>query len=247
MKTLITVPSYNRPYVIEKRTGFWLKELKNDPFKIFVEPDQYLYYNQTFDSENLVETNNNIGLYGQLIAIGEYGVKNGYDLITKIDDDTYFTNEKYKKKGASKVFDLSMQEIKKRFEENPKLGVVGFTRGMDYFYGKGKGFKTRKKPIYGTCVARPEIFANLDPTFYTFADLFISVVCKQMGYEIETYYNCNENRLDFTNEGGLQSINRKEKSLLTIERALKKYPECKVIKDGLHGDKITDLDVSFYV
>tara|TARA_R110001592_G_scaffold311602_1_gene586537 strand:- start:1080 stop:1823 length:744 start_codon:yes stop_codon:yes gene_type:complete len=247
MKALVCVPSYDRPYVIDKRTGFWLKSLKDNPYKVFVEPDQSLYYSQTFSNNNIVETGNKIGLYGQLIAIGKYGIENGYDLITKIDDDTYFTDEKRKKTRASEVFDDSLNEIKERFANNPKLGVVGFTRGMDYFYNKGKGFKTRKKPIYGTCVARPEVFANLDPNFYTFADLFISVVCKELGYEIETYYNCNENRLDFTNDGGLQSSNRKALSLLTIERAIAKYPKCKIIENGLHGDKITDLDVSFYV
>ena len=247
MKALVTIPSYNRPYEIEKRTGYWLKELKQFDYRVFVEPSQVMYYEQSIPSDKIVATKDDNKLYGQLISIGQYAIDNGYDVVTFIADDMYYTNDQYKKKEASKVVDQMMSECVKRFEEFPKLGVVAFARGMDYFYNKNQGFIRRKKPIWGSCVVRPEILLKLDPTFYTFADLFIAVECVEMGMYIETYTNCTENGVDFKNEGGLQSFDRRKLSEITCERALKKYPECKLVRNGLHGEKILDLDVSFYI
>ena len=100
MKTLIAIPSYNRPYQILKRTGCWLKDITKFDYKVFVEPSESIYYSQSIGEENIVETSDNCGIYGQLISIGKYAIENGYDLVTKIDDDTYYTDDKNKKKNA---------------------------------------------------------------------------------------------------------------------------------------------------
>ncbi len=55
MKMLVAIPSYNRPYNIEKRTGYWIKEIKNADVKVFVCPSQYLYYSQVIPQDMLIK------------------------------------------------------------------------------------------------------------------------------------------------------------------------------------------------
>ena len=246
MRLLVAVPSYNRPYQIEKRTGYWLKQLKEFDYKVFVEPSEALYYAQSIGTDNIVETNDNNGLYGQLIDIGQYTIENGYDLVTKIDDDTYYTNDVFKKKDASKVIEQSLKEIVNRFRSVDNLGAIAFSRGMDYFYNKGIGFKPRYKGIYGTCVCKPEILVKLNRQYKCFADLMISLKSREMGFDNETYYNCTENSVMLTNEGGLQSMDRMKISSETLDMILRDYPEAKEIHGGKYEGKIKDIDLNFY-
>ena len=46
MKILIAVPTYKRPYVLEKRAWYFLKDLKNADVKIFCDEDEEIYYEQ---------------------------------------------------------------------------------------------------------------------------------------------------------------------------------------------------------
>lgn len=246
MKLLVAVPSYNRPYDIEKRTGYWLKDLKQFDYKVFVEPSEAIYYEQSIGKDNIVVTKDGIGLVGQLVAIGNYAKKNGYDLVTKIDDDTYYTLPKRGKAYGREIIENSLNDIVERFTNDKNLGVVGFASGMDYIFNKNVGFKKRKKPIYGTAVVRPEVFTSMDGRGKMFADLLISLSCKDLGMEIETHYGCQEQRITLKNKGGLQSFNRTEIAKETYKIMLEKYPEITPLKDGKYKDDFFDIDISYY-
>ena len=100
MKVLVAIPSYNRPYAIEKRTGFWLKKLKGIDYKIFVREDQFLYYNQVFDEKNIVQIN--VKTFRETInEIQKYALLHNYDLVHKFDDDMSF-----KRLGMAKKADI---------------------------------------------------------------------------------------------------------------------------------------------
>lgn len=246
MKILIAIPSYNRPYDIDKRTGYWLKQLTKFDYKVFVEPQESLYYEQSMGAENIIETNDNNGLVGQLVDIGNYAKENGYDLVTKIDDDTYYSLPGKGKAYGCEIIEKSLTEIVKRFSENDNLGVVGFTAGMDYIYNKEAGFKKRKKPIYGTAVVRPEVFTTMDRRGMMFADLLVSLSCKDLGLGIETYYGCQEQRITLKNKGGLQSFDRTAIAKKSYEIMLEKYPKIKPLEDGKYKNDFFDIDVSEY-
>ena len=108
MKVLLAIPSYNRPYEIEKKCLFWLKELKDIDWKIFIRSEQYVYYSQLIPKNNLVCINVN-SFRETINAIGEYAKSNSYDLVHKIDDDMSF-----KKLGMSKRKDLRIGKRKSR-------------------------------------------------------------------------------------------------------------------------------------
>ena len=197
MKLLLAVPSYNRPYDIMKRTGFWLKELSGTTnWKVFVEPQEEIYYSQSLGSENIIETGDDIKLIGQVEHIYKYAKDNGFDLVMKCDDDMLFKQRGSKKQDASKVFTDHIQKIIRFFEENESCGSVNISKPMGYLHWKNDDkFKLSKKPIYGNWITRTENLVNLTKDLLLFDDLLLSIETKKQGKDIYVYYGCYEDAI----------------------------------------------------
>lgn len=241
MKVLLAIPSYKRAYQIEKRTAYWLKQLVGIDWKVFVRESEYLYYSQIIPEQNLVEINVN-SFRETINAIGEYAIKNGYDLVHKVDDDMSF-----KRMGNSKKADCAMvymdlyKEIVTEFETNPQLGVVTVSKPMYHVMGKMRGFQRRNKAVYGNFMIKPK-YMYMPDGIELFDDIFFTLKVLQDNLETATYCNAYEDAICLTNSGGLQMMNRNEASKRTIEKMKYHFPYIKVGNYKGNPD-IVDIDL----
>jgi hypothetical protein len=245
MKVLLAVPSYNRPYDIEKRTSFWLKKLEGIDWRVFVEPKEMIYYSQTIPESNIVETHNQNNLMGQIVDIYNYALNNGYDIVMKCDDDMMFKEKGVKKNEVHKTIEKHLPIIIEQFKKDSKLGSVNISKPMPYLYNKKYVFKNSMKPIYGNWITRTEILASLDKSLILFDDLYLSIETKLKGYDINVYYGCYEDAIGEKNEGGLQSLDRKSISVDSYKIAKKIYPKIKEWSNS--KSKNFDIDVTEYL
>lgn len=244
MKLLVAVPSYKRPYDIEKETGFWLKQLKDFEYRVFVEPQDYIYYRQTFPKKNIVKTENNCGLSGQCLHMKKYAQENGFDLIFKTDDDMYFTRKSASKKNAGQVIETSLHEIKEAFENFNELGGVNIAKPTTYLYNKKGNWIAKQTGFYGSYVIRTEIY-DMKKEYEVFNDLLASLFCVNAGLDFLTYAGCYEVSKIITNKGGLQSTNRAEISNKTFHAIKKDFPHVKEWENTRRD--FVDLDISYYL
>jgi hypothetical protein len=247
MKLLLAIPSYNRPYEIEKRTGFWLKKLQYSHWKVFVEPDQAVYYAQTIPKAHLVVTGNNIGLVGQLRMIARYAIRKGYDLVWKIDDDMMFKRKGIKKHQIHEVVEQTIPDLTERFSQDADLGVINIAMPRDYMYKQvyndSPKFYTKKKwMVKCSYVVRPEDMDYTDGN-YTFDDVEIGLIDMEKRKKIEFYAGCYNDNLIRENQGGLQSFDRDEKARQSLAALVKRFPK---IKEAWFDRLGVDIDISAY-
>lgn len=245
MKILVAVPSYNRPYDIEKRVGWWLKQVKGVDFRIFVEPSQAMYYEQSFDVENIVETKDDNGFMNQIIDIGKYATKNKYDLVFKIDDDMKFSARGVRKDGTVELFQNIINELKEKFLNTKNIGAINIAKPMTYMHSEKKGFKARKKPIYGNYIMDPKYLVMMKPEMLLFDDLFLTIEVKKDKKDIYTYLGAYEDAITHTNQGGLQSFDRNDIGFKGYEFAKTIYPRIEELENSKNN--CFDIDISFYL
>jgi hypothetical protein len=152
MKMLIAIPSYNRPYNIEKRIGHWIKNVKNADIRVFVCPNQYLYYSQVIPQDMLIKgaiQGGKEGFINQLLFIKQYAQDHNYDVVFKCDDDMTFTKSKAKKHQHGELIDEAILEFKFTLSSDPTINAISFSQPMEYLYSEKKGFKKRKKAFSG--------------------------------------------------------------------------------------------------
>ena len=242
MKVLLAIPSHNRPYDIEKRVLYWLRNIDVD-YKIFIEKDQEMYYVQTCGVENLVLTPNGSGLMGQVVEIGKYAKNNKYDLVLKMDDDMRFTKDKNKKPDTFKVINKYISDAVNKFQSD-NVGMITVSKPMEYRYSDKKGFVIRKKPVYGNYFVRTEYLLRLKPELLLFDDLWISIEVKQDNKQTLTYIGAYEDAITHKNGGGLQTYDRDLLGRQSYEQAKKVYPKIQELKNSKH--KKFDICVKNY-
>ena len=242
MKILLAIPSHNRPYDIEKKVMYWIKDVKVD-WKVFCEENQAMYYEQSVGKDNLVTTPDGSGLMGQIVEIGKYAKENEYSLVLKMDDDMRFTADKIKKHETPIVISKYLKLVAKEFE-NPDVGMITVSKPMEYRYGNKEGFKKRRKPVYGNYIVRTEYLLKLRKELLLFDDLWISIEVKQDGKQMLTYQGAYEDAITHKNAGGLQSYDRDQLGRDAYEIAKEYYPLIEELQDSKH--KKFDISVKNY-
>ena len=241
MKVLVAIPSYKRPYVIEKTTGFWLKELVDIDWKIFIREEEHMYYAQIFDNKHLEVID--VNSYRETInAIGEYAVKNGYDLVHRIDDDMSFKKLGMSKKAnCAKVYTDLHNEIKEQFILDENLYGVSIGKAIFHIMNKDKKWARENKSLYGNQWLRSGIM-NLPKGIELFDDVFMTLEILKMNKKTLTYCGAYEDAMVLKNAGGLQTINRNKLSRETIIEMQKIHPQ--VIEGNYKGNEdIVDIDL----
>lgn len=241
MKVLVAIPSYNRPYTIEKRTGFWVKKLKDIDYKVFVRSDQYLYYNQVFDSKHLVEIN--VNSYRETInAIRDYAMVNGYDLIHKFDDDMSFKRlGMAKKSDAHHVYKQLYADVVNCFMQDPDLYGVSVAKPMNHIRNKDTQFTRHNKCLYGNMWLRPEIM-YMPKGIELLDDVWNTLNILKIGKKTASYTLAYEDAELLKNDGGLQSIDRNKATRNTIE-VMATYFDNVRVGSYKGNSKILDVDL----
>ncbi len=241
MKTLIAVPSYNRPYDIEKTTLHWLKKLPDDiEWKIFVREEQEMYYSQV--------TKNTIPIvassYRETVqSIIDYANSNNYDLVYRVDDDMSFKTKKHSKKiDAHKAFLSIYNDVKDAFEENPHLGAVSVSKPMPFLYWKNDHKFSKNKIIYGNHIFRPKIH-SMPEKVELLDDIVLTLNCVNQGYVCWRYMGGYENAVAHKNAGGLQSVDRDDITRKTIVELQKLFPDNNVQFGTYKDSNKIDVDV----
>lgn len=239
MKVLLAIPSYKRPYEIEKRAGYWLKQLQGIDWKIFIREEEYIYYSQVFSSDNLVEIKAT-NFRETINAIGEYALANGYELVHKVDDDMSFKKlGSAKKTDCAKVYTDLLKDVVKEFSENKDLYGVSVAKPMNHIRNKNTLFTRHNKALYGNYFLRPEIM-NLPVGIELFDDIYFTLLILNTGKTTMTYTLAYEDAIILKNSGGLQSINRNEASKRTIVELQKIYPQ---VQQGCYKNDSTIVDI----
>jgi len=244
-RLLIAVPSLGRPYEIERHTGFWLKQLERYDYRVFVEPRERIYYSQIMPMANLIFTQNDIGLKGQVKFIGNYAKENGYEFVMKCDDDMWFLKRGAQKNRSASTLEDALDEIVTEFDSDEKLGGVTITKATGYMRNKSNEIWVYKsnKPFYSNSISRTELFKVPDEADI-FVDLCLSMECVTNGYNTRTYARIYESCLTFKNRGGFQSTDRDALSRMVFTKLKSVYPKISERVDT--KNPCFDIDVSEY-
>lgn len=224
IKVLLAIPSYNRPYDIDKKTGWWVKQIKNADVKIFVCPSQEIYYKQVLNGYTVAgaKQGEKNGFVNQLLTIKKYAIDNGYNVILKCDDDMIFKGAE-KKINQPLAIDNAINLFKERFSKDKELSAIAFCQPMEWLRGERTGFKKRIKQFYGNyCIRTERYFLHDD--LYLFDDLFIWIELQlNKMNKVETYLGLYQDAIGLVNKGGLQSYDRYSLSKETFITAKNKY------------------------
>jgi hypothetical protein len=242
-KLLIAVPSFNRPYQIDKTIMRWLPSLDYD-WKVFVEPDQLKYYAQSVPMNHLVVTHDGNGLMGQIVDIKHWAETAGYDAVWKVDDDMMFVQ---RGKGVKKCVETVREIVPLMLQKLQEIdvGVVSVAKPREYMYSKGVDFKTILKPIYGNYMATTHLLPE-KKEYSLFDDLLVSVNAMLNDQMIVKCFLAYEQSKTHSNKGGLQSFNRSELSKAGYYAIKNDYPKVEGIMAHQTKNDCFDLDVSRY-
>ena len=234
MKTLIVIPSYNRPYEIKKKIGYWIEEIKNADVRVFICPDQAMYYEQALDPKYIVlgEKQGGVGGYvAQLAFAKKWAEENGYEYIIKCDDDMVFKCNGVKKPDQGKRIDESILLFEERFEADINLAAIAYCGPMEYLHGDKQSFKPRNKHFSGNYVIRLNRWFILKDV-HILEDMYVwlEIKDKRLGY-CETYLGLYQDAALGSNEGGLQSFDRMKMSLDAYNTLKDKYYPHLFLKD----------------
>jgi hypothetical protein len=241
MKVLVAIPSYNRPYDIEKKCGYWLKELIDIDWKVFVRKEQFVYYSQVIPAEHIVCIN--VETYRETInEIGFYAIQNGYNLVHRIDDDMAFKKLGMSKKSdCAKVYQETYKNVVQKFIEDENVYGISVSKPMFHIRTKDLMFARENKAMYGNQWLRTTIM-HLPKGIELYDDIFMTLKILKIGKKTLTYTGSYEDSTCYTNAGGLQSVNRNELGLKTIKCMQEFFPE---VKQGTYkgNENIVDIDL----
>lgn len=227
MKILVAVPTYKRPYILEKRAWHFLKDLKNADVRIFCDEDEEMYYEQVAGDQVVVGAKQGRpnGLIAQLNFIGEYARKHNYDIVWKVDDKQMMQKGGVRKHKIAPHVDQYLLNIKQKFEEG--ADAIGTCKAMEYLHSDKKGYKPRYNPFSASYFVKSEHLV-LDEKIFSMDELqmFLHLAVKRatnVYTSYEMYIDCPMGKFD----GGLQMFDRLAESEKCLEYLMEKYPEIK--------------------
>jgi hypothetical protein len=195
MKCLLFIPSKARPGVLSSNALPFAKRTGLD-YRIFVEPQDA----QAYTMNNVVHLKeNDRGLGYATSAAKEYAVRNGYELMFKVDDDVQ----------AIGNVEQDLPRLIKAFEI-PSVGAICFPYSFEFYAKTNKLFTKVNKRIQTCYMIRTEAFSP-SPQVSTFEDFYQFLLLRQAGYD--TLY-CSKHDIKCKpvggGKGGLQVFDRKE-------------------------------------
>lgn len=203
MRTLVAIPSKNRPYNIEKYVLPFMKRLGLD-FAIFVEPQDYQNYK---NFPNVVQmSENDKGLGYALMFAKNYAKKNGYDVIFKIDDDVHSVGE----------IENDLDKIAKAMSI-PQVAAISFPYDFEFYAKTSKMFTRENKRIQTayfikTDKYRPRADVSTFEDFFQFMQIILNG---------EKTLFCSKHLIKCApvggGKGGLQMFDRSELALKEIQ------------------------------
>lgn len=244
MKILIAVPSKNRwrENEIQRKTLAWLIYTKYD-YRIFVEPQDYNYYNSIIGIKDKVVDigENDRGIGFAKIKIQQYAEKYGFDYVFKLDDDIIGWRDpanrglgrsapKRSKEYRCKVlFEPIIERSLEMFKEMGELvGGVTIPYGNEMReYDSDKIWIGVNKRLQCCYIIRTDLFCSKHSLeFNTFVDFLDFVYLIKSGFKTLTYGQTGIEYDGIGNRpGGLQDNNRLIRSLHTMSVAKKVYPD----------------------
>jgi hypothetical protein len=203
MRTIVAIPSKNRPQNIEKFVLPFMSRLNLD-FAIFVEPQDYENYKQFPNVVQMPENNKGLG-YATMFA-KKYAEQNNYDLYFRIDDDVKAIGEL--ENDLNKVVDVF---------KFTKIGAVVFPYDFE-FYAKTKALFSKINKRTQTCyIIRTKLFEPREDVS-TFDDFYQYLLLRNKGYDTIL---CSKHSIKCApvggGKGGLQMFDRSQMALKEIQ------------------------------
>jgi hypothetical protein len=250
-KVLVACASYNRPYVFEKDTLFWLKQLKKYPWIVCVEPQQKLHYGMVVPRKNLITSSTDCWQCGQLLRIRDYAKEHGFKYVLKVDDDTWFTDRQNTRKAdAAIVIERHLDDIVPLIAERPDVGAVGFIKIRSLLFNtENKRFLKYNRYLVSAYLIDVDCW-DYPHKIWGFDDLWTTLnVTQTFGRKIPLYGLMAMNAVAEANDGGLQSKDglsgRDALAKLDLQLMQSTFPNLTVRTDSIN--KTLDVDISAYV
>lgn len=242
MKTLIVVPSFNRPYQFKSEVGRWIVRIVKYDWVVIVEPKQLIYYSQVVPEKHLIVSEDDCGITGQMFHAKQYAERNGYDLIFKCDDEFKFQNDNWKMKDSDRALVEMLDDMIPEFE-NSLLGVICIAHYFTYRYNHSKvRFTHKNREVYGNYLVRTHLVEYPKGT-KIFDDVVVGMNCILKGYYTLVYGKGYFGYKEYKNKGGIDLSKRNELSKHNCSIIQKNYP----LVIGFTNKKgMFDLDCSAY-
>lgn len=231
MKILIAIPSKDRTDILGKNAWEWAKLLPFD-VALFVEPQEYQKYSLRFGSHSgnthqhivpLQDSNRGLGYAKQCIQA--YALKNGYEIVFKIDDDVAgfsdFRNRHNSAETASFI-EARIRQYQILFRTKPRLGVIGFPYEFQMFERKGMVPTKRVQTAY---ICRTDLLCP-DPEISVFEDFAVGInaLVKGSAVIVDTSVGIQLGVGVGKGTGGHQSFNRLERAKKEVDMLRRIYP-----------------------
>lgn len=182
MKLLIAIPSKGRADTIFKRTLRWVVRTGFD-VRIFVEPQDLKAYREGAKDANYQNytaikpeqfvsiLKNDQGLDYVRRFVKRYAIKNGYDLVFKMDDDVLRFNGRGRNKPDDEMivdFAVMVGKCRKAFGRYKDVGAIGFPYRNELFtVQEWAGINMRLQSCY---IIKPDFITEGFNHFDDFAD-----------------------------------------------------------------------------
>jgi hypothetical protein len=243
-RALVAIPSYYRPYDIERTTGHWLHKLPaHIDWKVFVRKEQMMYYEQTIRFCNLVPIEAT-SFRTTVNAYAEYARKHEYDIVFRVDDDMSFKTRNYsRKEDVHLAFQYAYDRIVQEFDNDPKLGAVSICKPRPFYFHKSDSlWAGENKPLFGNHVMRTELI-GMPEGVELMDDIWHSLVCREQGYTIRRFMGAYENAMSHKNQGGMQTMDRNQATVDTIKVIAQHFPHRNIAVSTYKDTDVADIDL----
>jgi len=248
MKVLLAIPSKSRPYSL--KIWRWLSQIPLPKFcevKFFVEPCELVYYRQVVPRHMVVSIDeDNRGLGYALWFVNQYARDNDYDVEFHLDDDiSGFFDVRVRAIHRFETFEMILNTYPALLMEDPKFALIRFLSGRAFYFVKNMelDFVYKNQPAWGCKMLKPE-FGFINPEHFVYTDTIIHLNIWKRGGYTKTAGLAGVNAERYTNDGGLQTRDRRTDAINTIENLKKDFPLVKFVdSDNTVG---FDIDVSAY-
>lgn len=240
-KLLIACPSKGRSHTIIKHTLSWMDVDKYN-FKLFVEPQDFIYYKQLAKPSSIVVIpKNGMGMGYLNYMIRKYALANNFDYVFRIDDDCkgIVTCDN---KNKQHNFDSCLKDSLSAFSTYPDLGLVGLADTVSGYtmptLRKNDTYTHWNKMCYSSYMIKSDLIFQLKE-LKDIDDIAINIHCIHAGYKTLFLGKYANNHLQMDNGGGLnydfkdRLVNRSN----DCELLASVYPNLEVVTVDCYTDK----------